>query len=258
MPNVFSAIIHGATDSIKSPLRVGKDLIHGDFHKAFADLKHMPGNQERANRDIFASVGLRGWVGKHPTESVGAAVATVLGGWAAWGAYGAGAAGTATGAATGGSMAGAGSAMAYTPTASTVLGGTGSAGTGSALAYGGGISGSGAGWSSMAFSPSAGSAMAYAPTQSTVLGGTGSGVSSSAISPSWQNYARQLQGGNGQQQQTAIEPHHSDLLQKLMKVNLNQTQGADSGQMNIPQSTTSIIGGNNQITRNDFQNNFQG
>lgn len=258
MPNVFSAILHGATDSIKSPLKVGKDLVHGNFSKAFADLKHMPGNQERANRDIFASVGLRGWVGKHPTESVGAAVATVLGGWAAWGAYGAGATAGATGAATGGSMAGAGSAMAYTPTASTVLGGAGSAGTTSALTYGGGISGTGAGWSSMAFSPSAGSAMAYAPTQSAVLGGSGSGATSSAVTPSWSDYAKQLQGGNGQQQQKLIEPHHSELLQSLMKNNLNKTQGADSGQMNIPQSTTSIIGGNNQITRNDFQNNFQG
>lgn len=253
MSNVFSAILHGATDSIKSPLKVGKDLVHGNFSKAFADLKHMPGNQERANKDILHSVGIRGWVGNHPGETAAAVAGTILGGWAAYGAMGAGAAGTgATGAATG-----AGSAMAYTPTASTVLGGSGSAGTASALSYGGGISGTGAGWSSMAFSPSAGSAMAYAPTQSAVLGGSGSGVTSSAISPSWQDYAKQFQQGNGQQQQQQpIKPQQSNLLNRLMQSNLQSTQGADSGQMNIPQSTSSIIGGNKQITQNDFRNNF--
>lgn len=258
MSNFFKSALNGALDSIKSPLRVGKDVLHGDFGEAFADLKHMPGNQERANSKTLGSLGINGWVGKHPTESVGAAVATIFGGWAAWSAYGAGATGTAAGTTTGalGSGTAAGSAMAYTPTASTALGGSGSAGTSSALAYGGSLSGSGAGWSGMSFNPAAGSAMAYSPTQSSVLGGTGSG----GYSASWKDYAEQyLSNGSNQQQgqsQQAIPHralHHSSILSSFMDYhkkievpNVEQTN-------NFNQSTTDIIN-NNKMSNAGFIN----
>lgn len=94
MANLFSSIIAGAKDSITSPLAVVKDLGKGDFSGAFKNLKHIPGNQERANSDILRSVGIRGKVGENPIMIP----AAIFGG-----IYGAGAAGL-----TGGAGAGAG------------------------------------------------------------------------------------------------------------------------------------------------------
>ncbi|MGG7954781.1 hypothetical protein PGN61_20975 [Klebsiella aerogenes] len=280
MPNFFKSAINGALDSVKSPLKVGKDLVHGHFHEAFADLKHMPGNQERANSKTLQSVGIRGWVGKHPGETVAAAAATIFGGWAAWGAYGAGATGGATGAlagsagattagttggalgASGGLATGAGSAMAYTPTASSVMigssGGVGASGIGATgVGIGGestaalGISGSGV---------TSFPALSYGSTGSLGSGTGWLGSDAAPISNSstmtWQDYAKKFSNNQQSQRQGNIQPQTVDLLHKLMKVDLTSSKGADSGQMQLPQSTTDIIGGNKQITRNDFHNNF--
>lgn len=118
MPNLFSAIFEGAKDSIDSPLKVARDLKHGDFKGAFTDLKHMPGNQERKNSDILASVGVRGKVGQNPIV-IPAAIFGGIYGAAAMGAGGAGAAGGSAGAAgagtagTGASALGGAGASAY-------------------------------------------------------------------------------------------------------------------------------------------------
>ena len=94
----------GAWDSIKSPMNVVKDVGHGNFSDAWSDLKHIPGNQERANSKTLNSFGIRGWVGDHPGETAAAIVASIFGGSAALGG----------GAASGSSTAGAASGTAGT------------------------------------------------------------------------------------------------------------------------------------------------
>lgn len=142
MGNILSAITDGALDSIKSPLKVVKDIGKGDFSGAFKNLKHIPGNQERANKEILQSAGIRGWVGDHPGESAAAIVGSIFGGAALMGggaaaAGGAGAAGA--GGAAGGSAAlgGAGAAGYLAPTAA---GGVGATGAGGSLASTGALS----------------------------------------------------------------------------------------------------------------------
>lgn len=78
MANLLKAIGNGIWDSIESPYKVVENLVKGDFGDAWHDLKAIPGNQERANSEIFNAAGIRGWVGDHPGESVGAAIGTVL------------------------------------------------------------------------------------------------------------------------------------------------------------------------------------
>lgn len=176
--NIFEAMFEGAWDSIKSPTKVLENTVKGDFSKAFSELKHMPGNQERANTDILNSFGIRGWVGDHPGETAAGVVASIFGGAAilGGGAAGAGATGgTAAGASTEASV-GASSAMAYTPTASSVLAGSGGS-TASALAYTPSASSVLSGTGATGIIEGAGtSALTYMPTQSTVLGGIGSGI----------------------------------------------------------------------------------
>ena len=96
MSKQASAIWAGAWDSIKSPMNVLKDLGKGDFSGAWKDLKHIPGNQERANSKTLNSFGIRGWVGDHPGETAAAIAGSILGGSALMGggaAAGSGAAG---------------------------------------------------------------------------------------------------------------------------------------------------------------------
>ncbi|ELO4930467.1 hypothetical protein QUR06_000264 [Escherichia coli] len=292
MSNFFGEIFKRAGDLVSHPVKIGKDLVTKP-KKGWHELTHLYTYNEHKDQDLLQKgFGIHGWVGKHPQESALAVVGTIFGGWAAWGAYGASAAAGATGAASGSALGGAGSAMAYTPTASAVLGGAGSAGSGSALAYGGsmagnaiaatgstwgvgasgsvglsgaattgGISGAGAGWSSLSFAAPEGSAMAYAPTQSTVLGGSGSGVSSSGWSDWATNFnrANNLMKQNNQQGQQAqpemMKPQSVDLLHKLMQSQNGIKQGAESGQM-FPQSTNDIIGANKPTTGTDFKNQF--
>lgn len=103
MPNLFKSMLGGATDSIKSPMRVIKDIGKGDFGKAWADLKHIPGNQERANSKTLASVGIRGKVGQNPVVIP----AAIFGGIFGAGALGAGSTAAGAGASTGGVTSGA-------------------------------------------------------------------------------------------------------------------------------------------------------
>lgn len=165
MANLFESLWNGAKDSIESPLSAGKNLLKGDFSEAFDDLKHIPGNQERANSDFLNSIGIRGWVGDNPNETAGAVVGTIFAAPFVAAATGATAAGT------GATAAGTGSAMAYAPTASTVLGGTGSAG-GTSLGLGtwgttgtSGLLGTGTGTAGFG----TGAGMTYAPTASSTL-----------------------------------------------------------------------------------------
>lgn len=139
MGNILQAITDGALDSIKSPLKVVKDVGKGDFSEAFKNLKHMPGNQERANKEILQSAGIRGWVGDHPGESAAAIVGSIFGGAALMGGGAAAAGGAGAAGATGGSAAlgGAGAAGYMAP---TVAGGVGASGTGASLASTGALS----------------------------------------------------------------------------------------------------------------------
>lgn len=104
MPNFFKSVLRMGEHSVTQPFKAVKQTIKGHPDDAFKDLFH---DASRTGQDVAHSVGIRGWVGSHPMQSVGALVATIFGGWAAWGAYGAGAAGGATGAAAGAGGAGA-------------------------------------------------------------------------------------------------------------------------------------------------------
>ena len=183
MGGLFDFIQHSGIDvvksSVKRPLEAGKDLIHGKPGAAFQDLRHIVSDNEKAQSKGLGDVGVRGWVGKHPLESAAAVVATIFGGWAAWGAYGGSAAGGAAGTAgattagtagtTAGTTAGATSAMAYTPTASSAFLGGSSATAGSTAGFGSSAA--------MTYAPTASSAMVGSTAPTTAgLGISGSGV----------------------------------------------------------------------------------
>ncbi|EHQ2770454.1 hypothetical protein KRB99_000023 [Salmonella enterica] len=104
MPNFFKSVLRMGEHSVTQPFKAVKQTFQGHPDQAFKDLFH---DASRTGQDVAHSVGIRGWVGSHPMQSVGALMATIFGGWAAWGAYGAGAAGGATGAAAGAGGAGA-------------------------------------------------------------------------------------------------------------------------------------------------------
>ncbi|AJJ62741.1 hypothetical protein [Yersinia aldovae] len=80
MSNVIKSVWSGAADSILSPVKVVKSAVKGDFSQAWKDLKHIPGNQERANSKTLNSLGVRGWVGDHPGETAAGVVASLFGG----------------------------------------------------------------------------------------------------------------------------------------------------------------------------------
>lgn len=144
MSKQASAIWAGAWDSIKSPMNVLKDLGKGDFSGAWKDLKHIPGNQERANSKTLNSFGIRGWVGDHPGETAAAIAGSILGGSALMGggaAAGSGAAGAS------GSTAAPITAAVGTPVTQTgTAGATGTAGTAAASGTGSGIMGTMQNW----------------------------------------------------------------------------------------------------------------
>lgn len=164
---IVKAAFNGAADSIKSPLKVVKSLGKGNFSQAFKDLKHIPGNQERANSKTLRKAGIRGWAGKNPGAAVGAAFATFFGGAALMGG----------GAAAGGGAAGAGGAAG---------GGAAGAGGGAAASSGGGglmssvtsmFSGGGSGASGAAGSGGGGMLSGF----SNWMGGSSGGMSNSGM-----------------------------------------------------------------------------
>jgi hypothetical protein len=109
-------------------MNVLKDVGKGDFSEAWSDLKHMPGNQERANSKTLNSFGVRGWVGDHPGETAAAIVASIFGGSAL---LGGGAAGATAG--TSASTAAPITAAVGTSTGQTVASGATAGGTGSGI-----------------------------------------------------------------------------------------------------------------------------
>ncbi|EAZ1106990.1 hypothetical protein ABL632_003998 [Salmonella enterica subsp. enterica serovar Braenderup] len=137
----LSNITHGIESFGKGIGNIGEHIGHDITHPKdlMGDLKHLPGNMERGLSTGFGKIGIRGWVGKHPIESIGAAVAVAFGGWAALGAYGAGAgaggataaAGSAGAAGAGGSLIPAGTAIGQTvpaiPSVASMTSGTGAA-----------------------------------------------------------------------------------------------------------------------------------
>ncbi|EOV8144458.1 hypothetical protein J2X14_000527 [Pantoea alhagi] len=214
MGNFLGEIGKRVGDLVSHPVKISKDLVT-DPSKGWDELTDLYTHNEHKDQDLFQKgFGIKGWVGDHPQETAAAVVASIFGGWAAGGAYAGGAAGG-TGAASAGAGTGsaagmtgigagsvsatpfsaAGSSLAYAPSSSSVLAGTGSQG----IASGAGTS-----------------ALSYAPTQSTVLGGTGSGIApdfsaglsssgSSGINPQLiqQGISRLQQSQNQNQQQQA-------------------------------------------------------
>lgn len=132
MANLLKAIGEGMWDSIESPWKVVEHTAKGEFSDAWEDLKHIPGNQERANSEIFNAAGIRGWVGDHPGETVGSAIGAVLGGTALAGAMGGGASGAAGGSAGassgGGSLFSLGDVGGYFKPSTAFGGGSGGSG----------------------------------------------------------------------------------------------------------------------------------
>lgn len=178
------ALGHGVWETVEHPFRIGRDVVQGKPGEAWNEFKGAFGENERNAQVEAQKLGIGGWVGKHPQESVAALIATIFGGWMAAGAYGAaGAAGAA------GSGAGAGAAGT-----GATLGGT-AAGTGAGLGSAGGLSagtGLGSGLTTMGTSMSYGAGtagfgsglgMTAAPTASSVLAGSGLGGSAMAATP---------------------------------------------------------------------------
>lgn len=168
MANFFKSVLRMGEHSVTQPFKAVKQTFQGHPDDAFKDLFH---DASRTGQDVAHSVGIRGWVGDHPMQSVGALVATIFGGWAAWGAYGAGAAGgTAAGATGAAGGAGAGSGVA----AGTVIGQTVPATPGMIAAANGGGAAIGAG----ANATSAAYALTSTPSLQ-VLAGAGYGTGGS-------------------------------------------------------------------------------
>lgn len=153
---ILGAVESMGRKSFRTPLKGFEQLATGKFSKAFKTFKSMPGEANRSASKIAQKAGIRGWVGKHPNESIGALVATIWGGWAAAGAYGAGAAGGAGGAAGGAGGAGASGGAAgaggggFFNSIGGMFGGGGTSGasgaTGASGASGGGMFSSAMNW----------------------------------------------------------------------------------------------------------------
>ncbi|QIR25262.1 hypothetical protein [Kluyvera genomosp. 3] len=123
MANFLKSVMRMGEHSITQPFKAVKQTFQGHPDDAFKDLFH---DASRTGQDVAHSIGVRGWVGSHPMQSVGAAVAMIYGGWAAAGAMGAGsAAGGATAAAgSAGSAGAAGAAGSSLIPAGTAIGQT--------------------------------------------------------------------------------------------------------------------------------------
>lgn len=142
-------ILGGIWDTVKQtaidqPKDIIKNVGKGDLGGAFNSFKDTFGDNNRALSKNFNDFGIKGWVGDHPQESIGALIGAIYGGVAAAGAGAAGAAGGA-GASAGAGVAGTGSsalggvgASAYLAPAAS--GGVASTGTGASLASTGALS----------------------------------------------------------------------------------------------------------------------
>lgn len=214
MGKFFSAVGDTLKDTlIDQPLDITKNVLKGDLGGAFDSFKGTFGENNRGLSNILDSVGIGGWVGKHPQEAAGALVGTIVGGMYGAAAMGLGGAASAGGA---GAATGAGSAMAYAPTASTVLGGVGS-GTGTAAGLGtmgtGATSGLlGTGIGTTGFGTGAG--MSYAPLSSSVLTPT-AGEAAFSLGAGGLNGVQGVQSGGSQIQ---------DLIQQAQRMNQNKGQ----------------------------------
>lgn len=262
MPNFFSAVEHLGRQSITQPFKSVGEALHGHPGKGFQDLFH---SASKAGSDVAHSVGIRGWVGDHPMQSVAALVATIFGGWAAWGAYGSGAAGGATAGATGaaGGTAGstgiaAGTTIGQTvpaiPSAASMMSGTGAAVT-SAPSY-----------SIVAGSSGAGTSLSSGGYMATHLGGEAeignTGFTSGGSS--WMDWAKRGNQINNmmnqdqpqdQDQPSALKPARNDLLNSFMGSRSDRTDFQTKQQSPQPQTTTQLLG-NTAIGGNSFSNNF--
>lgn len=161
-----------------------KDIItnvaKGKPDKAFSSWKHTFGDNNDMEEKLFNDVGIRGWVGSHPTETAGAVVGSIFGGIYAAGAYGATAAGGAAASGAGGAAAGGGAAA----TGSSALGGVG-AGAYLVPASSGGVAATGTG-TGIASSGALSAATANAPSTMALInmGNAGVGASSATAGAS--------------------------------------------------------------------------
>jgi len=188
MGNFLGEIGKRVGDLVSHPVKISKDLVT-DPSKGWDELTDLYTHNEHKDQDLFQKgFGIKGWVGDHPQETAAAVVASIFGGWAAAGAASTGAGtGSAAGLGSAGSgMTGFGAGVSATPFsgaagASGIGAGSVSAtpfsAAGSSLAYAPSSSSVLAGTGSQGIAGGAGtSALSYAPTQSIVLGGTGSGI----------------------------------------------------------------------------------
>ncbi|QMV48206.1 hypothetical protein PQC36_gp036 [Proteus phage Vb_PmiP-P59] len=95
MANFLGSLWDSAMVPVNSAIDTTKDLFKGDTKGALGNIKHLPGDSERANSKLLNSLGVRGWVGDHPNETAAAVIAATLGGPVLLGgSAGAGAGGT--------------------------------------------------------------------------------------------------------------------------------------------------------------------
>lgn len=165
-----------------------KDIItnvaKGKPDKAFSSWKHTFGDNNDMEEKLFNDVGIRGWVGSHPTETAGAVVGSIFGGIYAAGAYGATAAGGAAASGAGGAGAGAAAGGGAAATGSSALGGVGMSAYMAPTAAGGvATTGSGAG---IASTGAMSAATANAPSTMALInmGNAGVGASSATAGAS--------------------------------------------------------------------------
>lgn len=270
MPNFFSAVEHLGRQSITQPFKSVGEALHGHPGKGFQDLFH---SASKAGSDVAHSVGIRGWVGDHPMQSVAALVATIFGGWALWGAAGTGAAGGATagaagsaggtaaaaGGTAGGSGIAAGTVIGQTvpaiPSAASMMSGTGAAVTATPS------------YSIVAGTSGAGTSLSSGGYMATHLGDeaeiSNTGLTSGGSS--WMDWAKKANqtnnmlnnnpDNNQKDQQQPDQPKlRHDLLNSFMQEGAKSDFGS-SKQTEQPQTTTQLLG-NTAIGGNSFSNNF--
>lgn len=233
--------------SFRTPLKGVEQLVTGKWDKAFKTFKSMPGEANRSASKIAHSVGIRGWVGKHPNESIGALVAMIYGGWAAAGAYGGSAAAGSAGAAGGSSAAGAsgGGGGLFSSLGGMFGGGSSAAGASGATGAAGTTGASGGGFGSgvmnwlggSSFGGSSGSGMSnfgMLQAGSSVLSSIGSFITGNSEAKAMQEaqkkqWKEQMRNTReqyrqlGEAEQFANQEYHDQLLQN--QVSLMQQRG---------------------------------